>query len=323
MIHLDHISTYRIGDEVKVGGDKRLKITSTLGDALNLHETYRCVQLDQPGGSLVLKKFRDQGLGYELMQRDALDAFTHFRGVREQLVAAGLPDMHFCDSRHLVMDFIPGTNLENYEFSADIKDRVAYIRDLLLSVIQPMEALRQAGLVHRDIKAPNMIVRKNVTTSPGQKSSVITLIDLDMLTPSLDAPPSRKTTVFGTCSHMSTEVVNTGFYQFGSDVYALGVTGIEMLEHALDMSIMNTYTAYCENFQDYARNRHNKSWLLRDRWPQLVEDVSNSPYSWDPQSVRQVLGLIHECLHDEVSDRPKNGEVMRQLLADTGNIKEL
>ncbi len=312
---------YNIGDEVLVNNQQRLRIISKLGDEHCLHQTYRCVPLDQTGGGVVLKKFKDEGIGHANLKRYALEAFRHFSRAREQLIAAGIPDVHFCDAKHSLMDFVPGTNLEYYEFSADIKDRVAHIRDLLLSVIEPMEALRQAGLVHRDIKAPNMILRKSITTTPARKS-VVALIDLDTLTPAHEAPPSESL-VYGSPSHMSFEVISGGFYQFGSDAYALGVTGIELLEKGLNISIMDTYTAHCEYFQDYARTRHAKSWLLRDRWPQLIEEVSNSPYSWDPRPVKQVLGLIYECLHDEVSDRPKDGETMRQLLNDTGNLTEL
>ena len=313
--------TYNIGEEITVHDDWKVKIESALGKSNNLHYTYLCQPLNKDSEKVVLKKYNYARHSANQLQEIAQASFAHFNRTRDQLLAAGFPNMRFYDNIHSITDYVPGHTLEGHTPSQAINDRVTYIRDLLLSLTEPMEGLRQAGLVHRDIKPSNIVVRPDVV--PGMKGAA-TPIDLDSLTPILTTRPLVKpSAVYGSGRHIPAEVSSLGFHQFESDVYALGVTGIEMIERYLSMTILGRYTETCWNFWDFAEARQLNKWLLRDRWPQLVEDVSKSPYSLDPRSVRQVLGFIHECLHDEASDRPKNGEVMRQLLADTGNIKEL
>lgn len=311
---------YKVGDEVIVD-THWLRVDAQLSDDDNLHGTYRCGSVFEPGKNLVLKQLDQYGRSSHAYQQFAQDAFRHFAQHRQKFLGVGLPDVHFCDWKHFLMDFVSGEKLEDHLPPPEVPDRVRYIRDLLLGVIEPMDVIREAGLVHRDIKTPNIMLRHGM--QPTDKRA-ITLIDLDTLSVVSDEPIFDRLP-FGTISHMAKEIFSRSAHGFPADVYALGVTGIELLEMYLPGLFIfnNGYTADCSLGYEYARARQFNSWLMRSRWPKLTEEILRNQYAPDPRSVRQVLGLIYECLHDEASDRPKDGATMRQILMDTGNITEI
>ncbi len=311
---------YNIGDEVIV--DKHwLRVDAELSDDTKAHRTYRCGSVFEPGRNFALKQFDQYGLFSYVLQQFARDAFQHFAKHRQKFLDVGIPDVHFCDWQHFLMDFVPGETLEDHVPPPEILDRVQYIRDLLLGVIQQMETIREAGLIHRDIKTPNIMLRRGM--KPAEKKAV-TLIDLDTISLPTDEPIFDRLP-FGTTSHMAKEVFSRSSHGFPADVYALGVTGIELLEMYLPglFIVNNGYTADCSLGYEYSRARQSNAWLMRSKWPKLTDEILRNLYAPDPRSVRQVLGLIYECLHDEAPDRPKDGATMRQILTDTGNLAEV
>lgn len=310
-----------IGDELIVD-QHWLRVDAQLSDDdCNMHKTYRCGSVFEPGRNLVLKQLDQDGIYSLVYQKFARDAFHHFAKHRQKFLNVGLPDVYFCDWEHFLMDFVPGEKLEDHVPPPEIPDRVQYIRDLLLGIIQPMDVIREAGLIHRDIKTPNIMLRRGM--KPTEKKAV-TLIDLDTLSLASDKPIFDRLP-FGSASHMAKEIFSRSAHGFPADVYALGVTGIELLQAYLPGLFIfnNDYTADCSLGYEYSRARQSNAWLMRSRWSKLTEEILRNQFAPDPRSVRQVLGLIYECLHDEASDRPKDGATMRQILTDTGNITEI
>lgn len=312
---------YTPGQEIVVN-DQPLRVNSRIGRG-SIHNVYNCTRLDSFEGKnpdLVLKQFALPRRDNCLIRQFAREALTHFDRTRTQLIAAGIPNVYFCDSSHIVMDYVPGENLDRLHPSPDITDRVAYIRDLFFALIEPMEALRTAGLVHRDIKPANIMVRANI--QPSERGSA-TLIDLDSITPILEKSPEKGGIIFGTPAHMSPEVGAFGFYQFGSDVYALGISAMFILEDLLNTRIRGIYTSHCSTATQYNADRQYDRWLNRGKWKSLPDYLRQSGYAPDTGSIQQMTKFIYECLHLLPSDRPKNGEEMRQILTDTGNVSEV
>lgn len=312
---------YEVGTTLTVGGYE-LTVRAPLWDTtITRNRSYHCEvssPRDDHNSSILLKRHS----GSDTRLSNIIQAsFIHFARVRSQLRDSGLPDMYFCDDQHLLMELLEGITLSRFTSSPDVSDIASHVRDLLLSLIKPLDGLRNAGLAHRDIKPANLF-RKKPTTPEG--SHELTLIDFDSLTPTSDDPPKNAAPLlFGSPRYMAQEVTKIGHYTFGGDLYALGVSTLDIVADILHVSLFPKYTDYCEMPHDYYRTRQFNTWLHRDRWPELEEDILKHPTVQDPKAVKQILRFIFECLRHEHYDRPKHGEEIRQILMDTGNITEL
>ena len=124
------------------------------------------------GGQVVIKTFEDEGI-----DRDVADVFREAQ-ILESLRHPGiirLLDCGFCDSVHEQRPFL---KLEHFDGSTTLDDRVQLSGPLTPDDLLPiarltaeaLHAAHQAGVLHRDVKPANLLVRR---TSSGWEVRLI------------------------------------------------------------------------------------------------------------------------------------------------------
>ncbi|MBI4748932.1 MAG: SUMF1/EgtB/PvdO family nonheme iron enzyme [Acidobacteria bacterium] len=149
--------------------------------------------------------------------------FEHERQVLKQLPEhhnlVSLLDAFEWQGRYfVVMDYIEGHTLRDIIRSGPTPaDKVV---DLLIPVLTGVNALHQAGFVHRDLKAENVVL--------GLDGSVV-IIDFG-LAESISSPPQNQ---LGTAKYTAPELIdpqkNRGADRVQADLYAVGILAYELV----------------------------------------------------------------------------------------------
>lgn len=241
-------------------------------------------------------------------------AFILFERVRSQLTAVGIPDMFFCDPAHHLIEYAPGTSIENIE-GYDVKS----IEDILTSIVTQVGALIECGLVHGDVKTENVVT--SIDASGSVISSQTRLIDFGTM-----GEMSKSCSIFsdyitGTPYFMAPEQVN-GQYERTTDVFSIGLMALNLLDKSI-------YGVDCwrifrdrETLDHLLRDRLSGNWLLPDAREYLEKQLL-SRTDIDTRATRSLIEFFFACTRQRHEDRPQSGTEMRQILTDTGNITEV
>jgi len=139
----------------------------------------------------------------------------------EQL-ADGDRALHF-----LTMEFVEGLSLaQELERGGPMKVDVAV--DIARQLLSGLDAAHEAGILHRDFKPDNIMLRP---TNGTRQRAVI--MDFG-LARAMDVDPARLTTganqpLIGTLTYMAPEQVEGGDLTAGTDIFAFGIVFFEML----------------------------------------------------------------------------------------------
>lgn len=96
----------------------------------------------------------------------------------------------------------------------------AHIAYILLEALQGLWAMHSRGRMHRDIKSDNVLV-----SSDGE----VKLADFEY-TAILTADAPKRRTMVGTAWWMAPETVRASYYDYGADVWSIGILAIECAE---------------------------------------------------------------------------------------------
>ena len=119
---------------------------------------------------------------------------------------------------YIAMEFVEGPNLHQYvEAKGQLSPREAI--NLVVQACAALEAIHDAGIVHRDIKPDNILIAKG---------SVVKLTDFG-LAKALDARITGTNVVMGTPAYMSPEQTQDSDVDARSDIYSLGLVLHEAL----------------------------------------------------------------------------------------------
>ncbi len=88
-----------------------------------------------------------------------------------------------------------------------------------IQVARGLQALHDVGIVHRDVKSPNVLV---------DREGRFRLLDLDLAEHVADAAKARRGQVHGTPEYMSPEQARGEGVGFASDVYSVGIVAFEL-----------------------------------------------------------------------------------------------
>ena len=194
---------------------------------------YRLLARIAEGGMATVYLARDERLhrdvAVKIMRADlARDETFIFRFQREARLAAGLSHPNVVavhdfgedeGDMFLVMEYVEGPTLRERLADGAMTARQALA--VLDPVLQALDAAHGAGLVHRDVKPENVLLRED---------GVVKVADFGLAR----AVSSTTTTgasgvLLGTVSYLSPEQVERGIADARSDVYAVGLVLYEML----------------------------------------------------------------------------------------------
>ena len=200
-------------------------------------QDYRIESLLGRGGMgevyLAYEEHLDRHVAIKRIRTDLLDhrdALPRFR--REARLAARLSHPHIVQvfnflaldsGDYLIMEYVPGSHLAERERLGASIDSTSAVR-WLAQVADGLAAAHSSGLVHRDLKAENVLV-----TSSGDAK----ILDFGLARP-LDPSPrgealTRSGMLLGTLRAMSPEQAAGGRVDPRSDLFSLGVLGYELL----------------------------------------------------------------------------------------------
>ncbi len=170
-------------------------------------------------------------LHFELVSsHDALTRFQRELAAIERLrhpnVVRGLGHGTLQDGRpYLVLEYLDGPSLREV-----IRDRGALSPDDTLEILGPLcsalEVAHAAGLVHRDLKASNVVMAKQ---SSGSSRPVLLDFGLVKLLDDLGPGLTSSRTMLGTPTAMAPEQMRGEPVDARTDVYALGLLAYHML----------------------------------------------------------------------------------------------
>jgi serine/threonine-protein kinase len=186
-------------------------------------------------------------------------------------------------AQFLVMEYVPGHNLrEVLDREGALTPRAAI--DIITPVLDGLGVAHRAGLVHRDVKPENVIVREDGTVK-------IADFGLARAVSSMTAT-STTGVLLGTAAYLSPEQVERGIADARSDVYAAGLVLFEMLTGRKAMPGDNAIqVAYSHVHHGVPRPSE-----VSDGIPESLEEVVAAATSRDPD------------------ERPVDGTAMAELV---------
>jgi eukaryotic-like serine/threonine-protein kinase len=206
----------------------RYKIARQIGSG-GFGVTYLAEDADLPGNPLcVVKHFRPRSsdlsalqIAKSLFDKEAV-ALYKLGQLHDQI-----PQLfaHFEESGefYLVQEFIDGHTLSS-EIYRDKQLSEPEVAHLLLNILEVLAVVHQHGVIHRDIKPPNLMRR--------HRDGKIVLIDFgavkEISTLTIAEGQSTVTVAIGSSGYMPDEQAN-GKPKLGSDVYAVGMLCIQAL----------------------------------------------------------------------------------------------
>lgn len=202
---------------------------------------YRLIERVGAGGMGTVFRARDELLGRDvavkLFHSEQTDGVEERRKVSEATMLASLSHpclvtlFDACIGAHapayLVMEFIPGPTLRERLVEGPVElDEVATMAGDLAAAL---EAVHAAGIVHRDVKPSNVMLRPRTRRSTGGAPHQAVLADFGV---AHLVDSTRLTTpgdVIGTAAYLAPEQLRGHAPVPASDVYALGLLLIETI----------------------------------------------------------------------------------------------
>jgi len=199
---------------------------------------YELAELLASGGTAAVYIAVDRAIGgsvaVKVLYETAREVVGAFFG-QEGRLAARIQSPHLVHARHfgeedgrlfIVFDLVPGEALPDMYFHELMPWRE--LCAIVLQVLAGLDALHQDGIVHRDVKPDNIIVKRTL----GDEVHV-TLLDLGFAW----VPPARKLTgapeptrqVFGTDGFIAPELLGGGLPEPRNDLYSVGALMYTML----------------------------------------------------------------------------------------------
>jgi DNA-binding response OmpR family regulator len=162
----------------------------------------------------VSKKLREEGAGLQVLERE----YTAIMAVRSPLVVEIYDYGVYAGFEYLAMEYLPRGDLKA-RIQRGVTEQGAL--HFVTQIASALEVVHEAGLVHRDLKPPNVMLREN---------DAVALIDFG-LARSLDGNTVSTATgvLLGSPYYMSPEQALGESLDARSDFYSLGVIFYEML----------------------------------------------------------------------------------------------
>jgi len=194
------------------------------------------------------------------------------------------------DTRYVVMEMVDGENL-----AAMINRRPmdpAQICDIGIQVADGLAVAHEAGVVHRDIKAENVMV------GPRGQVKILDfgLAKLREVQATTNDPATRLTkvgTIMGTVTHMSPEQALGTDVDFRTDIFSFGVMLYEMATGRLPFEASTVQATLAR---------------ILNQEPKPVEELN-------PTIPPDLARIIHECLSKDRVLRPSLNDIVGQLKA--------
>lgn len=168
-------------------------------------------------------------------------------------------------------------------------------------VVAGLEAVHKAGIVHRDLKAANVVLMANGT---GGRRAVVT--DFGLARPTADTsgvPVKKSGLIAGTPDYMAPEQLENGPITAAADIYALGVMLFEMVTGSRPFPSVSLLVAAVQRAQEPAPSPRAIVADLEERWERaILRCLEREPAARFPSATDVVRALRAEPAHGGAAD---------------------
>ncbi|MFW5474826.1 Stk1 family PASTA domain-containing Ser/Thr kinase [Knoellia sp. CPCC 206450] len=203
----------------------------------------------------------------------------------------------------LAMEYVPGQTLrEVIQTEGALTPRAAL--DIMLPVLEALAAAHRAGIIHRDVKPENVILRED---------GAVKVADFGLARAvTSHTVTSSSGLLLGTVSYLSPEQVERGIADARSDVYAAGLVLFEMLTGS---KAFDGDTAINVAYQHVHTGAPRLSSRVPDV-PEVLDELVAAATSRDPDGrpadAAEFAGLVRTARRElssvELDDRPTAAE---------------
>ena len=215
----------------------------------------------------------------------------------------------------LVMELVPGESLRHALAQGALP--VARVRSIIAGVADALAAAHERGLVHRDVKPDNVVVRPDGRTALLDFGVAKAVGPIDEAAPTSEAAlVTAEGVILGTPAYLSPEQARGEVLTPASDQFALAVLAFELLTGELPWPTASRTTLLAAIFVQSPPSAH----ALRAELPHAVDDVLERALAKTPSgrfpSVTAFAHAIEEALaHASPSSAPARAAVHRTLTA--------
>lgn len=212
---------------------------------------------------------------------------------RELQIAREIQDPHvisiydFCvegSEKFLVMELLSGIDLKSYILShhpLSVDFVVAFMKKVLIS----LKTCHQKKVLHRDLKPQNIFVLKD--ESPK-------IIDFGISRLASQSEITVAGTALGSPEYMAPELFNLPFFDFRSDIYALGIIFFEMLTGQLPFQGDSIATLYQEHLNKPLPSIQSLREDVPDWLVAIVEKMTMKEITHRYQGIEEILYDLNE-----------------------------
>lgn len=249
---------------------------------------------------------------------------TRYKGTKESLQLLYGPQVEMFErapseeqdyyaKRYVVMPILPGMTIAQFHqnFINNLLDgeeelgvNFVHIVEIMRAMAKDLGRIHQNGWVHCDIKPNNMLLTRFAN------SFKVAIIDDDDMKKSSDYSASKQ--VFGAPYYHAPEVLKTGSAKnasYASDVYALGITFVELLGSKIDEESVKGEFPSCDN-----PTRQQILVKQLRLWQSFYQDLPNIPALERivPQ-VEVLINLIERMLDENPMTRIRCENIVEEL----------
>ncbi len=189
---------------------------------------------------------------------------------------------------YIAMELIDGKPLDEA-----VKDEPLSLREIVafgVDVARALQVAHDEGIVHRDIKPPNILISK-------ERKVKITDFGIARVDDSMGADKTQIGTILGTPLYMPPEQINAGNVDGRSDIYSLGVILYELVSGSCPFTGNDLTSLFSAITQGKAA-------------PLVVADESLSS-----QQTEVFYGIIMKSLEKDPAERIQSADLMADALS--------
>lgn len=255
----------------------------------------------------------------------AKEAYEIFKKIRTQLLALGIPDFIACEDKNRVTEYVPGLSLSEVH-SAIGGMHIEEVRDFFMRALPYLEAFKDAGVQHGDIKPDNFV---RPMTESERKKYIASREPIDIMEDTKPIDPEMmhrigdwNNNAFGTAYYMAPEIVHFKQYQPTTDLFSLGMSGLDLLGGRSNHIKMGRYIRTGKTAYEIFSSRKSGDYILPKGRKRLTDRLLRQ-FPKDRTMVMQVTEFAFQCLEKDPAARPQTLVEQRQILGDTGNLSEI
>lgn len=250
---------------------------------------YFCCEVLNPNRYVVLKLFERGSLAHQIREESVQIEISASYNINHQNVLKSYDFLQ--DERFFAftMEFVDGCTLaqrlqEAGQFSVEL------IVDVLCQMASGLQAIHQAGILHRDLKPDNVMISKDNQVKIG---------DFGVAVRCVERQPESCTEIVGTIDYLSPEYLRSGKYTISSDIYAFGIMAYELVVGAPPFAELDEMEALVARATRDPLSPHE----IRPDCPMHLSDMIMRALNRDPalrfasaEEIRQSLEPLKEWL---------------------------